>query len=174
MTHTMRPPITLLLTIILMAGCATHPPHTPTAPRPNPSPVPRATTPPPMPEAGYTWQDLARHAIAANPDHAAILADARAEYFRYKSRTDLQDLRLSLDYTSRNPDDDRYSANLRFYIPNPFVDKHLLRTGEAAALEIKGRHDPCIVPRAVPCIEAAAAIALVDAILDREGNKPCN
>ena len=31
-------------------------------------------------------------------------------------------------------------------------------------LEIKGRHDPCIVPRAVPCIEAAAAIAIYDAL----------
>jgi len=33
-------------------------------------------------------------------------------------------------------------------------------------LKIKGRHDPCIVPRAVPCIEAAAAIAVYDALLD--------
>ena len=33
-------------------------------------------------------------------------------------------------------------------------------------LEIKGRHDPCIVPRAVPCVEAAAAIAIYDALLD--------
>ena len=32
-------------------------------------------------------------------------------------------------------------------------------------LEIKGRHDPCIVPRAVPVIEAAAAIAIYDMIL---------
>ena len=32
-------------------------------------------------------------------------------------------------------------------------------------LEIKGRHDPCIVPRAVPVIEAAAAIAIFDALL---------
>ncbi|MBR6408475.1 MAG: chorismate synthase [Clostridia bacterium] len=31
-------------------------------------------------------------------------------------------------------------------------------------LEIKGRHDPCIVPRAVPCVEAAAAIVLADMI----------
>ncbi len=29
-------------------------------------------------------------------------------------------------------------------------------------LNIKGRHDPCIVPRAVPCIEAAAALAVCD------------
>lgn len=35
-------------------------------------------------------------------------------------------------------------------------------------LEIQGRHDPCIVPRAVPCVEAAAAIALLDALLDHQ------
>lgn len=33
-------------------------------------------------------------------------------------------------------------------------------------LRIQGRHDPCIVPRAVPCVEAAVAIALCDSILD--------
>lgn len=32
-------------------------------------------------------------------------------------------------------------------------------------LNIKGRHDPCIVPRVVPVIEAAAAIAIFDAAL---------
>lgn len=32
-------------------------------------------------------------------------------------------------------------------------------------LEIHGRHDPCIVPRAVPVVEAAAAVALYDLIL---------
>ena len=32
---------------------------------------------------------------------------------------------------------------------------------ENAVIEIKGRHDPCIVPRAVPCIEAALNIALL-------------
>ena len=32
-------------------------------------------------------------------------------------------------------------------------------------LSIRGRHDPCIVPRAVPCIEAAAALAVYDAWL---------
>lgn len=31
---------------------------------------------------------------------------------------------------------------------------------------IKGRHDPCIVPRAVPVAEAAAAIAILDLMLD--------
>ena len=36
---------------------------------------------------------------------------------------------------------------------------------EDVDLVIKGRHDPCIVPRAVPVIEAAAALAIYDAIL---------
>ncbi len=35
-------------------------------------------------------------------------------------------------------------------------------------LEVKGRHDPCIVVRAVPVVEAAAAIACYDAILGRK------
>ncbi|MDE5946136.1 MAG: chorismate synthase [Oscillospiraceae bacterium] len=33
-------------------------------------------------------------------------------------------------------------------------------------LEIKGRHDPCIVPRAVPCVESAVNIALLSHMLD--------
>ena len=40
-----------------------------------------------------------------------------------------------------------------------------LQTGEEATLQVKGRHDPCIVPRAVPVVEAAAAIAIYDLIL---------
>ncbi len=40
--------------------------------------------------------------------------------------------------------------------PQETVD---LRTGEETEIEIHGRHDPCIVPRAVPVIEAAAALA---------------
>ena len=36
---------------------------------------------------------------------------------------------------------------------------------ETKQLQIKGRHDPCIVPRAVPVVEAAAAIAIYDALL---------
>lgn len=35
-----------------------------------------------------------------------------------------------------------------------------LSTGRDANLEIHGRHDPCVVPRAVPVIEAAAALAV--------------
>lgn len=41
-----------------------------------------------------------------------------------------------------------------------------LTTRENVSLEIKGRHDPCVVVRAVPVIEAAAAIAVFDALLD--------
>ena len=38
-------------------------------------------------------------------------------------------------------------------------------------LNIHGRHDPCIVPRAVPCVEAAAAIAILDSMLEFYGTE---
>ena len=37
-----------------------------------------------------------------------------------------------------------------------------LQTGEYQILSVHGRHDPCIVPRAVPVVESAAAIALMN------------
>ena len=41
-----------------------------------------------------------------------------------------------------------------------------LSSGDNAALTVHGRHDPCIVPRAVPVVIAAAAIGILDAMLD--------
>ena len=40
-----------------------------------------------------------------------------------------------------------------------------LQTGQVTTIQVGGRHDPCIVPRAVPVVEAAAAIAIYDLIL---------
>ena len=37
-----------------------------------------------------------------------------------------------------------------------------LKTMEEVTIQVKGRHDPCIVPRAVPVVEAAAAVAIYD------------
>jgi chorismate synthase len=39
------------------------------------------------------------------------------------------------------------------------------QAGEAVTVEGKGRHDPCVVPRAVPIVEAMAAITLADHLL---------
>ncbi|MFA5861176.1 MAG: chorismate synthase [Candidatus Thermoplasmatota archaeon] len=44
-----------------------------------------------------------------------------------------------------------------------------LRTREPAQLRVKGRHDPCIVPRAVPVVEAVTACVLLDLLLERLG-----
>ena len=41
-----------------------------------------------------------------------------------------------------------------------------LDTMQPEKLRITGRHDPCIVPRAVPVVEAVAAIAVADLILE--------
>ena len=35
-------------------------------------------------------------------------------------------------------------------------------SGEPQELSVKGRHDPCVVPRAVPIVEAMAALVIVD------------
>ncbi len=43
-----------------------------------------------------------------------------------------------------------------------------LSTGESSVLEIHGRHDPCIVVRAVPVIEAAAALAIINILKEAE------
>ena len=37
--------------------------------------------------------------------------------------------------------------------------------GEATVLEAKGRHDPCVVPRAVPIVETMTALVLMDFVL---------
>lgn len=56
--------------------------------------------------------------------------------------------------------------------PTPSIAKEQdsvdMKAGCETKLAIKGRHDPCIVPRAVPCVEAAAAVAIYDAILESE------
>ena len=54
--------------------------------------------------------------------------------------------------------------------PTPSIateqDSVSLSRREEVKIIASGRHDPCIVPRAVPCVEAAAAIAIYDATLD--------
>ena len=53
--------------------------------------------------------------------------------------------------------------------PTPSIAKRQrsvnLQTGKDAEISVPGRHDPCIVPRAVPVVEAAAAIVLTDVLL---------
>ena len=41
-----------------------------------------------------------------------------------------------------------------------------LSRGENTTLVIHGRHDPCIVPRAVPVVEAVTALVLADMMLE--------
>ena len=43
-----------------------------------------------------------------------------------------------------------------------------LKTLEEVEFSVRGRHDPCVVLRAVPCVEAAAAIAVYDAMLEAD------
>lgn len=53
-------------------------------------------------------------------------------------------------------------------VPQKSVDMDTLQNAELA---VRGRHDPCIVPRAVPVAEAVCALAIFDALLE-EGRFP--
>ena len=56
--------------------------------------------------------------------------------------------------------------------PTPSISKPQatvnLESGEDTQLTVEGRHDPCIVPRALPALEAILCIALTD-LLDQDG-----
>ena len=60
--------------------------------------------------------------------------------------------------------------------PTPSIareqDSASLSRMEPARLQVKGRHDPCVVPRAVPVVEAAAALVVLDALLDAPARLP--
>jgi chorismate synthase len=45
------------------------------------------------------------------------------------------------------------------------------QSGESTTIVGKGRHDPCVVPRAVPIVEAMAALVLVDHLLRQRAYK---
>ena len=53
--------------------------------------------------------------------------------------------------------------------PTPSISKEQktvdLSTMEEATIRVQGRHDPCIVPKAVPVVEALVAVGLVDQLL---------
>jgi chorismate synthase len=53
--------------------------------------------------------------------------------------------------------------------PTPSIAKEQktvnLSSMEEASITIKGRHDPCVVPKAVPAIEASVAITLADHLI---------
>lgn len=51
------------------------------------------------------------------------------------------------------------------------VQKTVNKEGEEIEIEIKGRHDPIIVPRAVVVVEAMAALTILDAVLENMGSR---
>ncbi|MBP1580787.1 MAG: chorismate synthase, partial [Oscillospiraceae bacterium] len=56
--------------------------------------------------------------------------------------------------------------------PTPSISKEQksvnFREKEEVLLQITGRHDPCIVRRAVPVVEAAAALTILDILLSSD------
>jgi chorismate synthase len=46
--------------------------------------------------------------------------------------------------------------------------KTITKEGKETIIQVKGRHDPCIVPRVVPVAEAMLSLVLADALLEQE------
>jgi chorismate synthase len=44
-------------------------------------------------------------------------------------------------------------------------------SGDQVTLQAKGRHDPCVVPRAIPIVESMASLVILDMILRQEARK---
>ncbi|MCL2557360.1 MAG: chorismate synthase [Treponema sp.] len=57
--------------------------------------------------------------------------------------------------------------------PSILIPQESLRLddGTSVTAHIKGRHDSCVVPRALPAVIAAAAIVALDLILEEEGSR---
>jgi chorismate synthase len=51
--------------------------------------------------------------------------------------------------------------------------KTVTRAGDETALSAKGRHDPCVLPRAVPIVEAMAALVFCDHALRQRAISDC-
>jgi chorismate synthase len=49
------------------------------------------------------------------------------------------------------------------------AQKTVTPAGEETELKARGRHDPCVLPRAVPMVEAMAALVLCDHMLRQRG-----
>ena len=49
--------------------------------------------------------------------------------------------------------------------------KSINQQGDEATVTGKGRHDPCVVPRAVPIVEAMSALVMADFYLLAQTNK---
>ncbi len=45
-------------------------------------------------------------------------------------------------------------------------------THQETTIQVRGRHDPCVLPRAVPMVEAMAALVLADHALRHEAVRP--
>jgi chorismate synthase len=56
-------------------------------------------------------------------------------------------------------------AHMFFFFAMSFLQKTVTRDGQEVELRGKGRHDPCVLPRAVPMVEAMVALTLVDHLM---------
>ncbi len=120
-----------------------------------------------------TWQHVIRVAMASNVNYAALLHDARAEYFRVRAKADWQNPQLLLGTSipnahpvSQAEDDRQYGLRMRFYIPNPFINKQLHEVAKATrrTLEEEARIERA--EAALVIYQLCAELQMAQALLD--------
>jgi hypothetical protein len=121
----------------------------------------------------FTWQQVIRVAMASNVNYAALMHDARAEYFRVRAKADWQNpqLLLSTSLPNEHPvgkaeDDRQYGLRMRFYIPNPFVNGQLHEVAKATrrTLEEEARIERS--EAALVIYQLCAELQMAQALLD--------
>jgi hypothetical protein len=121
----------------------------------------------------FTWQRVIRVAMASNVNYTALLHEARAEYFRVRAKADWQNpqLLLSASVPNAHPVDQsdegrQYGPRLRFYIPNPFVNRQLHEVAKATrrTLEEEARIERA--EAALVIYQLCAELQMAQALLD--------
>jgi len=145
------------IVLFCVAGCRSTETAAPATPSPMATPQASRAAPADLHAlpATFSYPMLITRALAASPDYAATLASARAEYYRYKARTDWRDPEITGRYSDRSSDTFQHERNLlgdtssqfgdgsRFeygpsfnvYISNPFENRYIVRAGRAAQRE---------------------------------------
>ena len=145
-----------LFTLLCAAGCSSTKTVEPAATSAQSAVQSPSTAPaePALPST-FSYPMLIERALTASPDYAATLASARAEYYRYKARTDWRDPEITGRYSDRSSDTfqhernvlgdtssqfgdgsrSEYGPSFNVSISNPFENRYILRAGRAAQRE---------------------------------------
>ena len=116
----------------------------------------------------YAANPVDRAELRRIRDHMSARGpDGRGEWYSSDARVGLGHRRLTIIDLSERGAQPMASTDGKLVITfnGEIYNYRQLR----ASLEAKGRHDPCVLPRAVPMVEAMVALVLADHYLRQRG-----